>query len=168
MFFEWTTAEFTGTWRSLVMTAPQNSAAVTDVNCHSTYRKGYQSKLLFFHSKGGRCSFWGLLYCDDRRSPWWASRDELQHDHIRSDTVMMRMNFNSYASLVIFFIISVLFCFVFEHWTLYIIRVIAVFDFLLPYVSLQSNWAWKSLKLGMSTLFFLWGFSYLLTFNNVN
>ena len=36
--------------------------------------------------------------------------------------------------------------------------------FLLPYVSLQSNWAWKSLKLGMSILFFLWGFSYLLTF----
>ena len=164
MFFEWTTAEFTGTWRSLGMTARQNSAAVTDVTFHSTHRKGYQSKLLFFHSKGGRCSFWGLLYCDDRRSPWWASRGELQHDHIRSDTVMISMNFNSYASLVIFFIISVLFCFVFEHWTLYTIRVLAVFDFLLPYVSLQSNWAWKSLKLGMSILFFLWGFSYLLTF----
>ena len=88
-----------------------------------------RSKLLFFHSKGGRCSFWGLLYCDDRRSPWWASRDELQHDHIRSDTVMISMNFNSYASLVIFFIISVLFCFVFELWTLYTIRVLAVFDF---------------------------------------
>ena len=44
---------------------------------HSIYQKGYQSKLLFFHSKGGQCSFWGLLYCDDRRSPWWASRDEL-------------------------------------------------------------------------------------------
>ena len=41
--------------------------------------------------------------CDDRRSPWWASRDRLQHDHIRSDTVMIRMNFNSYASLIIFF-----------------------------------------------------------------
>ena len=130
VFFEWTTAEFTGTWRSLGMTAPQNSAAVTDVTFHSTHRKGYQSKLLFFHSKGGRCSFWGLLYCDDRRSPWWASRDGLQHDHIRSDTVMIRMNFNSYASLVIFFIISVFFCFVFEHWTLYNIRVLAVFDFI--------------------------------------
>ena len=34
------------------MTAPQNSAAVTDVTFHSTHRKGYQSKLLFFHSKG--------------------------------------------------------------------------------------------------------------------
>ena len=127
--FEWTTAEFTGTWRSLGMTARQNSAAVTDLTFHSTHRKGYQSKLLFFHSKGGWCSFWGLLYCDDRRSPWWASRDGLQHDHIRSDTVMIRMNFNSYASLVIFFIISVLFSFVFEHWTLYTIRVLAVFDF---------------------------------------
>ena len=39
----------------------------------------------------------------------------LQHDHIRSDSLMLSMNFNSYASLVIFFIISVLFCFVFEH-----------------------------------------------------
>ena len=129
VFFGWTTAEFTGTWISLGMTAPQNSAAVTGVTFHSTYRKGYQSKLLFFHSKGGRCSFWGLLYCDDRRSPWWASRNGLQHDHIRSDTVMISMNFNSYASLVIFFIIYVLFSFVFERWTLHTIRVLAVFDF---------------------------------------
>ena len=51
----------------------------------------------------------GLLYHDDRRSPWWASRDGLRHNHIRSDTVMISMNFNSYARLVIFFIISVLF-----------------------------------------------------------
>ena len=36
--------------------------------------------------------------------------------------------------------------------------------FSLSYVSLQSNWARKSLKLGMSILFFLWGFSYLPTF----
>ena len=35
--------------------------------------------------------------------------------YIRSDAVMISMNFNSYANLVIFFIISVLFCFVFEH-----------------------------------------------------
>ena len=42
---------------------------------------------------------------------------------------MIRMNFNSEASLVIFFIIPVLFCFVFEHETLYTIRSLAVFDF---------------------------------------
>ena len=56
----------------------------------------------------------------------------------------------------------VLFCF----WTLNFIYYTSVSCvwFLLPYVSLQSNWAWKSLKLGMSILFFLWGFSYLLTF----
>ena len=47
--------------------------------------------------------------------------DELQHDRIRSDAVMISMNFNSYASLVIFFIVSVLFCFVFERSTLYTI-----------------------------------------------
>ena len=39
------------------------------------------------------------------------------------------MNFNSYASLVMFFIIPVLFCFVFDHETLLTIRVLAVFDF---------------------------------------
>ena len=110
MFYEWTTAEFVGTWRSLGMTAPQNSAAVTDVTFHSTYRKGYQSKLLFFHSKGGRCSSWGLLHCDDQRSSWWASRDGPQRDRSRSDSGIISMNVNSYASLVIFFVIPVLFC----------------------------------------------------------
>ena len=30
------------------MTAPQNSAAVTEVTFHSTHWKGYQSELLFF------------------------------------------------------------------------------------------------------------------------
>ena len=99
---------------------------MTDVTFHSTHLKGYQSKLLFFLC--GLCSFWGLLHCDDRRSPWWASRDGPHHDHIRSDTVMISMNLNSYASLVIFFIISVFFCFVFEHKTLYTTRVLAVFD----------------------------------------
>ena len=154
-------AEFTGTWRSLRMTARQNSAAVTDVTLNSTHRKGYQSKLLFFHSKGGRWIFWGLLYCDDRRSPWWTSRDGLQHDHIRSDTAMIRMNFNSYASLVIFFIISVFFCFVFEHWTLYTIWVLTVFDF-------NFRTEACNLKLGMSNLFSFEDFCICSHFNNVN
>ena len=71
----------------------------------------------FFHSKDGRCSGWGLLHYDDWRSPWWASRDGPQHDRSRSDTVIISMNFNSYASLVIYFIIPVLFCFVlFWFW----------------------------------------------------
>ena len=35
--------------------------------------------------------------------------------------------------------------------------------FWLPYVSLQSNWAWKPSKLGLSISFTLWGFSFLLT-----
>ena len=41
-------------------------------------------------------------------------------------------------------------CYVFENGTLYTIQVSAVFDFLLPYVNLQSNWAWKPLELGLS------------------
>ena len=42
---------------------------------------------------------------------------------------MISMNLNSYASLVVFFIIPVLLCFVFDHETLLTIRVLAVFDF---------------------------------------
>ena len=144
------------------MTAPQNSAAVTDVTFQSMHRKGYQSKLLFFHSKGGRCSFWGLLYCDDRRSPWWASRDGLQHDHIRSDTVVISMNVNSCASLVIFFIISD------EKLNFIYYTSANCIWFLLPYVSLQSNWAWKSLKLEISNFFSFEDFRICSRFNNVH
>ena len=103
VFYVWRTADwFAGTWRLLEMTAPLNSAAVTDVAIHSMHRKGYQSKLLVVHSKRGWCNFWGLLYCDDRRSPWWASCDGPQHDRNRSETVMICMNCNSYADLVNF------------------------------------------------------------------
>ena len=47
-----------------------------------------------------------------------------------NERAVICMNFNNYASLVIFFIISVLFCFFFfEHWILYTIWVLAAFDF---------------------------------------
>ena len=80
----------------------------SDVAFHSLHLKGYQSKLLFFLLKGGQCSSCGLLHCNDWRSPWWARHNGPQHDCICSDTIMISTNFNSYASLVIFFII--LFC----------------------------------------------------------
>ena len=80
VFYEWTIAEFTGTWRLLWMTAPSNSAAVTAVATHLMHRKGYQSKLLVVYSKGGRCNFWGFLHYDYRKSPWWVSRDGPQHE----------------------------------------------------------------------------------------
>ena len=120
VFYEWTTAEFTATWRFPGMTAPYNSAAVTDVAIHSIRRKGYQSKLLVVYSKGGCCNFWGLLHYDYWRSSWWSSRDGPQHDCSRSGTFMISMEFNSCASLAIFFIIPVLFCF-FLNTKLYIL-----------------------------------------------
>ena len=80
--------------------SPLNSAVVTDLAFHSTNRKGYQSKLLVVHSKGGRCNFWCLFPNDDQISPWWASRDGPRHDLSHSDT-MIWIKFNSYASLVI-------------------------------------------------------------------
>ena len=42
---------------------------------------------------------------------------------------MICMNFNSYATLVVFFIIPVFFSFVFELETLYIKTLLAVFEF---------------------------------------
>ena len=42
---------------------------------------------------------------------------------------MINMNFDSYASIIIFTNIPPLFCFVFEHETIYTLRVLAVFDF---------------------------------------
>ena len=71
--------------------------------------KGHQRKRLVVHSKPidviSEACFTGDLR---------ASQVGPQHDSSRSDTVMISMNFNSYASLAIFFIIPVLFCFVFE------------------------------------------------------
>ena len=121
---------------------------MTDVAFHSTHRKGYQSKL-FVHSKSGRCNFWGFLPCDDRRSRWWASR---------SDTVMISMHFISYASLAIFFI-SFLFCSAFFlTWKYICYTSVSWVWFLLPYVSLQSIWAWKPSILGLPISFCLWIF----------
>ena len=41
---------------------------------------------------------------------------EDRHDELAAmDLSVISMNFNSYASLVVFFIILVLFCFVFDH-----------------------------------------------------
>ena len=47
-----------------------------------------EQALMFFHSKGGRCSYWGLLHWNDQWSPWLANRDGPQHDRSRSDTVI--------------------------------------------------------------------------------
>ena len=102
VFYEWMTAEFTGTWRLL---GTQNSAVVTDVASHSTHRKGYQSKLLAVLPEGGRCNFWVLL---DYSAMTWDRHVELA---------------------AIFRTIPVLFCFVFEHESIYTTRVLAVFDF---------------------------------------
>ena len=63
------------------------------------------------------------------------------------------MNFNTYASLVIFFIIPAFFCFGF--WTrnhIYYTSVSCVW-FLLPYACWQYNWEWKPSKLELSISF---------------
>ena len=136
-------------------TSPEKSAAVTDVAFHSTHRNGYQSKLLFFHSKGDRCSLWGLLHCDELPA--------MEHRVIAVMTPSWLV-WTLTAMPVWLDHSSFLFC-LFCFWTqnfIYYDSVSCVW-FLLPYVSLQSNRAWKPLKLGLSIWFSLWGFSSLLT-----
>ena len=62
-------------------------------------------------------------------------------------------------------ILTVMPGYIFQIWNrnfIYYTSVSCVW-FLLPYVNLQSNWAWKPLKLGLSILFYLWGFLSLFT-----
>ena len=60
----------------------------------------------------------------------FTTMTEDRHDELAAmDLSVISMNFNSYASLVIFFIILVLFCFVFDHKILLTIWVLAVFYF---------------------------------------
>ena len=122
-----------------------------------TLRKGYQSTLLFFHSKGSLFSSWGLLHYDGQRSPWWAGCDRPQHDRSRSDTFMIIMNFNSYARLF-FFHHSCFFLFCFWTWNFIYYTNVSCIWFLWPHVNLQSNRAWKPIKLELSILLYLWGF----------
>ena len=93
---------------------------------HSTHYKNYQSKLVVFHSKSVRSNFQGLLHCDDRKSPWWASCNGPQRDHSRSYTLICEL-FNSYASFVAFFVI---------HEIINTIRVLGVLKFY--YLSLRQ------------------------------
>ena len=58
---------------------------------------------------------------------------------------MISMNFNSYARL---YFSSFLFCF--WKWNFIYYTSVGYVWFLLPYVNMQSNWAWKQLKLGLS------------------
>ena len=78
---------------------------MTNVAFHSTHWKGFPTKLLVVHLKGGWCNFWGLLHCDDRRSSWLASGNGPQCDDIGPDAFMVCLNCNSYASLTMFFIV---------------------------------------------------------------
>ena len=150
----WCVLRFNDSWIHWNMRIPLDDSAVKLGCCDwcglplnaSTQRigTGYHSKLLLIiHSKGGWRNFWGLLHCDDRRSPLWATRDRPQHGRSHSDTVMLSMTFNRYDSKAIFFIILVLFCFVFNRKLSILCECWRVW-FLLPSVSLQSNWAWKT------------------------
>ena len=84
----------------------------------SKHWKVYQRKLLVVHSKG---------------ETFRASRDGSQQDCSHSETIMICINFNRHASLVIFLqSCFVLFCFFFflhETIYIYIYRLLAVFEF---------------------------------------
>ena len=105
---------------------------------------------IHFHSKGGRCKFWGLIRYADRRLPRWACLDGPQHDRSSSDTVMISMNFDTYSSLALFFII----CFVlFLNIKLYILHECYQCLIFITVRNLQSSWACEPSKLELSISF---------------
>ena len=67
---------------------------------------------------------------------------------------MISMNFNSYASLAIFFITAVLFRFIFDNETIYTMRELAVFD-LITVLKLAIQLSVKTLKSGSVHSFLL-------------
>ena len=102
------------------------------------------------------------------RLAWWVSRDGPQLDRTRSDTGMISKNFNSYASLAIFFIISVffLFCFWtrnFIHWVWNLQNLDCTFRFLFEDFCLCSRYnklnygAWHVYNLCLVLLLLLAG-----------
>ena len=107
------------------MTAPQNSAAVTDVTFHSTHRKGYQSKLLFFHSKA----------VDVVPEAYFIAMTEDRHNELAAmDLSMIAVALTpSWLVWILTVMPGYIFhnsCFfLFEIETLYTIQVLAVFDF---------------------------------------
>ena len=141
---------------------------MTDVAFHSTHRKGYKSKL-FVHSKSGRCNFWGFLQYDDRRSRWWASCN----GPVGTIAVALTPSWLVWISTVmpVWLYFSYHSCFVlhffFEHETISCYTSVSWVWFLLPYVSLQSNWAWKPSILGLHCVFSL-DFRLCSRYNNIN
>ena len=149
------TAGFNGTWRLHGMKAPWKSAAVTDVAFHSMYWKGHQSKLFVVHSKGGRCNFWGMLH--------WLRCPEMI---LNVSMIAVALTLSWLVWILTIMLVWLHFSwFLFCFWTRKFIHYTSVscFLFLLPYVSLQSHWAWKLSKFGLSISFSLRGFSSLLT-----
>ena len=76
---------------------------------------------------------------------------------------MISMNFNSYVSLVTFFIGRVLFSFVFKHKNMCTIRLLAVFDFYYRTYFHSQTESENLFRVGLSISFSLGGFSSLLT-----
>ena len=91
------------------MTGPQNSVAVTDV-AFTTQHIGKDVRASSPLTRRAVDVISEACFTGDLR----ASHVGPQHDRSRSDTVMISMNYNSYATLAIFLIIPVLFCFAFE------------------------------------------------------
>ena len=109
----------------------------------------------------GWCNFWGFL--TETTGDRYEELAAMGRKRSRYDPVMICMNFNSSASMVIFFIIPVFFLFCF--WTRNFIHYTSVSCvwFLLPWVTLLNLTERKNLpKLGLFISFSLWGFSSLL------
>lgn len=116
--------------------------------------KRNQSKLSIVHSKGGQCNFWGCV-----TAMTGYHLDEL---------VMICINFNGYTSLFFFVCCCFFSSFLFSTLLLLLTREyinytsVSYGRILLPYISLQSDLAWKPSGLGQSISCSLWWYSSLL------
>ena len=84
---------------------------------------------IFFSHDNQKTNCSSRMFTEWTTAKFTVGRDWPHHDRSRSDTVMNYINFNSYANLVMFFMIPAWFYFVFEHETIYAIRVLSMFDF---------------------------------------
>ena len=159
MFYEWTTAEFTREYEDR-SGWQRHKTRLQWLMWPSTQRIGKDVRASSY--------FFTRRAADEVSVPCFTAMTEDGHDkRAAMDLTMIAVALTPSWLVWILTVMPVwlyfssfLFCF----WTRNFIHYTSVgcVWFSLSYVSLQSNWAWKPLKLGLSISFSLWGFSSLL------
>ena len=153
MYYEWTTAKFTRTW----MEWQRCKTQLQWLMWPSTQRIGKVIRASSYFST------WRVV--DLVPEACSTAMTEDRHDELAVIDLSMIAVVLTPSWLV--WILTVMPGYIFHHSCFFSVLFsktdFCCVWFLLPYVHLQSNWAWKPLKLGLSILFYLWGFLSLLT-----